>query len=251
MHGHILYGVSSLSEWSLDLDTDTEEVNHAPQDEEPHPPHPAQQQHRSSASRDGRLLFNVGTKLMTADEFVKKANSATRRSHVTLDMSDYDDGPAGEEGEEGAGWVEWGVEVEREGEKKETGKKRGIQSMRQARKFLRGKALAGSRLTTPPSPETTELLGSLEGQLSLGAGHREVFSSVPSVLGSEGREMKERVKELRRLGFTWREVEAVLVSFPAILQVNFQNVREFGQELKFFLNRHFSKTSSANNFEQA
>lgn len=178
---------------------------------------------------------------MTADQFVKKANIATRRSHVTLDMSDYDDGPAGKEGEEGAGWVEWGVEVEREGEKKETGKKRGIQSMRQTRKFLRGKALAGSRLTTPPSPETTELLGSLEGQLSLGAGHREVFSTVPSVLGSEGREMSERVRELRKLGFTWREVEAVLVSFPAILQVNFQNVREFGQELKIFFNRLFQK----------
>ena len=36
--------------------------------------------------------------------------------------------------------------------------------------------------------------------------------------------MEEKVRELRRAGFTRREVETVLVSFPAILQVDFRNV---------------------------
>ena len=217
------------TEWTLDLDTDMEEVNHAPrQDEEPHPPHPTTQ-HRSLTSRSGRLLFNVGKKIMTADEFVRKSAVASRKSQITMDTTDYDDSVAKEEKEgEGVGWVEWGMgeegEGEEEGERRSTGKKKGLQSMRQTRKFLRGKALAGSRLTTPPSPETTELVEVLERHLSLSAGHREVFSAGPSVLGSCGSEMEEKVRELRRAGFTRREVETVLVSFPAILQVDFRNV---------------------------
>ena len=165
---------------------------------------------------------------MTADEFVRKAAIANRRSQITLDdTSDF-----GDTREEGGGWVEWGIGEEGEGEKRETNKKTGLQSMRQTRKFLRGKALVGSRLATPPSSETAELLEGLDRHLSLSAGHREVFSTVPSVLGSGGREVEGRVGELRRLGFTRREVETVLVSFPAVLQVDYQNVSQNFVKLK-------------------
>ena len=114
----ILFFVVSLymhTEWTLDLDTDVEEVNHAPQDEEPHPPHPTTQ-HRSMTSRSGRLLFNVGKKIMTADEFVRKTAVASRKSQITMDTTDYDDSVGKEEKEgEGVGWVEWGMGEEGEG----------------------------------------------------------------------------------------------------------------------------------------
>ena len=161
--------------------------------------------------------------MMTADEFVEKS---TRRSW------EHDNGVARGDGEVGTGWGEWEVCEEVEGEEgerepkggEEGAKKRGLHSMRQMRKFLRGKAMMGSRLATPPSPETASMLEVVERQLSLSAGQQEVFSTVPSVLGIEGREVKERARELRKLGFTRREVETVLVSFPPILDIDFQNV---------------------------
>ena len=197
---------------------------------------------------------------MTATEFVRKANTLTRRSSVTLEREESVSGEMWESGEgvrrggfqsvSGEMWEsgegvrrggfqnasgemwESGEGVRRggfqsvSGEMWESGegvRRGGFQSMRQTRKFLRGKGMAGIRLAMPPS-ETMAMVELLKTQLNLTAGSLEVFSTVPSVLGSEVREVGDRVRVLKRVGFTKREIETVLVSFPAILEVDYQNV---------------------------
>ena len=255
--------VHTYTEWTLDLDVDPEEVNHAPHEE----PHPQDSAHRTGAVRrtatirGDRLLFSVGKQWMTADQFVRKTSHNESVGHLAMGSTDCEDCavPSGDSvecdgGDREEGW--WGGreggegsvvesdgdigeegrvvkgdgEIEKEGRmvkgdgvKKASGKNRTFLNMREMRKFLKGKALAGSRLATPP-PESADLLRCLEDKLQPCAAHMDVFSTVPSVLGTSVGSVEERIGRLRRIGFTQHEVETLLLAFPPILEVDFKNV---------------------------
>ena len=131
------------------------------------------------------------------------------------------------EGEEGGeGEREGGSRSEGEREALSSGgsKRRDLFSMKETKRFLRGRGQVGGRLSLP-QPEMTELLQCLRDKLSPGAKQWDVFTTVPSVLGSSRREVEERIDALRKTGFTRREVETVLLALPAILDVDYENVR--------------------------
>lgn len=207
------------AEWTLDLDTDPEEANHTPQEEAHHSPHTPK--YHKSTTHENRLLFSIGKKLMTADQFVKKAAINGPR------VSDGDD-----LGSVGDSW--W--EVEREGgveeEEGKVGRSesgdvsvgRGFQSMKVMRKYLRGRGKAGSRLTIQP-PETTELVQCLDQKLSPNWKRLEPFLTIPSILGSSVSAMEAKIHMLKKLGFSKREIEIILLEFSSILDVDYKNVR--------------------------
>ena len=218
---------------------DPEGVDHAPI-EEPHPQHPAHIERRSATSEDNRLLFSVGKRLMTADQFVQKASAVDRwqRSPVTMETLDINDDAMfisddviaieddgmGDKEEGGSVWVD----EEGRGDSTSSaamGNKRGggIYSMRQTRKYLRGKALINCRLTTPPI-ETTKLMECLHKTLNSSEHYLEQFSTVPSVLGSDVMELEKKVNDLSEMGFSKIEVETLLLAFPSILDVDYKNV---------------------------
>ena len=118
------------------------------------------------------------------------------------------------------------VRSEGGGREVDVGKKSGlVHSMRLMRKFLKGKGMVGSRLAVPPT-ETTDLLRILEEKLDPNTKHMETFSTVPSILGSSVSEVEARVDLLRKIGFSKRETETVLLAFSSILEVDYENVRK-------------------------
>ena len=196
---------------------------------------------------------------MTADQFVQKISATSQTSSDFFAVTDgSSDGVESESGDRGGGWWggreeegETGVEggavgyvirdagggegegwwggreegslVGCEGVTMVPGKRRGYYSMRETKKFLKGRGMVGSRLTTPPT-ETVDLLECLQEKVAPSPTHLDMFSTIPSVLGSTRREVEGRITALRKLGFTQREVETILLAFSAILEVDYENV---------------------------
>ena len=48
--------------------------------------------------------------------------------------------------------------------------------------------------------------------------------TIPSMLGSGVRAMESKVDMLKRLGFSKREIEIILLEFSSILEVDYRNV---------------------------
>ena len=254
---HIPHTPDTDAEWTLDLDVGPDEASHAPH-EEPHPKHssgPAPAPY-TTAAHGNRLLFSVGKKLMTAEEFTRKVTqtghhrSSLLGAQSTADFEadeneDFDlegdvdlvdigeekwwgrvGGEGKEDGEEEVGKLFTSEDV-RSGDVRSEGdannKGRGFHSLREMRKFLRGRGLAGSRVATPPT-ETAELLLCLQRNLKPNAKHLEVFSTVPSVLGSSVATVQTQIDHLKKLGFSRHDIETVLLAFSSVLEVDYANV---------------------------
>ena len=101
---------------------------------------------------------------------------------------------------------------------------RRVRSLRELRTFLKVGMIRGTYRGDSASPETTELLQCLQRDLKPNAKSLGHFTTVPSILGTSVEETRERISKLRTLGFSRKEVEAILLAFPVILDVDYENV---------------------------
>ena len=111
------------------------------------------------------------------------------------------------------------------------GRKRSVLGLQDLRNLLKLKGAANG-LGSHTHPATAALLQTLTRDLKPNAKTLGHFTTFPSILGTSAEETEERVLQLKKLGFSRREMAVLLLAFPSIVEVDFANVRSVCAILK-------------------